>query len=191
MTFDDIDVKKFGNVITLAGAIFSENGQHYHFYFPKERDAGDIMEQQLTIEQWNALLRQTDLLEVAVDKTDETGKLTKAILRKSQRQIDGFIQWKVFKRDNYTCCYCGNDDIPLTVDHLVTWEEGGPTTEENLLSSCRKCNKTRDTLPFEQWLKHPYYKKVSQGLSPIRRMKNDAIVSILHTIEKQKNTRSR
>ena len=58
-------------------------------------------------EDWKKVLRQTDLLETEVLALSEDGKLTKAILRKSQRQIEARISWNVFRRDGYRCRYCG------------------------------------------------------------------------------------
>ena len=46
----------------------------------------------------------------------------------------------IFARDNYTCQYCGHPSKDLTVDHVVPKRLGGPTTWENLVCCCRKCN---------------------------------------------------
>ena len=77
----------------------------------------------------------------------EDGTLTKAILRKTARQIEASVSWQVWRRDGCRCRYCGRDNVPLTVDHLVRWEEGGPSTEENLVSSCKKCNQSQGDQP--------------------------------------------
>ena len=61
-------------------------------------------------------------------------KLYKAVIRKCQRNIEQGVSWNVFRRDGYACRYCGNKEVPLTVDHLVLWEESGPSTEANLVS---------------------------------------------------------
>jgi 5-methylcytosine-specific restriction endonuclease McrA len=39
----------------------------------------------------------------------------------------------IFRRDNYTCQYCGAQDVPLTVDHIVPKVLGGSETWENLV----------------------------------------------------------
>ena len=61
--------------------------------------------------------------------------------------------------------HCGTEKLPLTVDHLVRWEDGGPTIEENLVAACRKCNKVRGDTAYAAWLRHPYYVEVSQKVS--------------------------
>lgn len=46
----------------------------------------------------------------------------------------------VFARDNYTCQYCGHKASDLTVDHIIPKKYGGPTSWENLVCCCKKCN---------------------------------------------------
>ncbi len=46
----------------------------------------------------------------------------------------------VFARDNYTCQYCGHRGPDLTVDHVVPRRFGGPTSWDNLVCCCKKCN---------------------------------------------------
>ncbi|MBL3657428.1 HNH endonuclease [Fulvivirga sediminis] len=45
----------------------------------------------------------------------------------------------VFKRDNFTCQYCGaNKD--LTLDHVVPRSKGGKSAWNNLVTACKRCN---------------------------------------------------
>lgn len=46
----------------------------------------------------------------------------------------------IFARDNFTCQYCGQMGKDLTLDHVVARRHGGPSTWENLVTCCRKCN---------------------------------------------------
>lgn len=46
----------------------------------------------------------------------------------------------IFKRDNYTCRYCGTKTAPFHLDHVYPVSKGGETTEENLVTSCLRCN---------------------------------------------------
>jgi len=46
----------------------------------------------------------------------------------------------IFRRDNYTCQYCGAQDVPLTVDHIIPKVLGGSETWENLVTACIDCN---------------------------------------------------
>lgn len=46
----------------------------------------------------------------------------------------------IFARDDYTCQYCGHRGNDLTVDHVVPRRLGGPTSWENLVCCCKRCN---------------------------------------------------
>lgn len=172
---EDLGLRKIGNTLQLVGLIYQGEGSDYIMYLPGETPATDDdfgARHRLIVEDWEAFLRQSDQMETEVLERSKDGKVTKAFVRKSTRQIEQGVSWTVYRRDGYKCRYCGADDIPLTVDHLVTWESGGPTTVENLVASCRKCNRTRSDLPYAEWLEHPYYLKVSRGLSPGERHQN-------------------
>lgn len=47
---------------------------------------------------------------------------------------------EVFRRDNYTCQYCGAKTSSLTIDHVVPRHLGGTHTWENLVAACPSCN---------------------------------------------------
>ena len=46
----------------------------------------------------------------------------------------------ILARDNYTCQYCGARAKDLTVDHVVPKRLGGPSTWDNMVCCCKKCN---------------------------------------------------
>lgn len=52
-------------------------------------------------------------------------------------------RFEVFKRDNFTCQYCGSKapDIILEVDHIHPVKEGGENDMMNLITSCFNCNR--------------------------------------------------
>jgi 5-methylcytosine-specific restriction endonuclease McrA len=47
---------------------------------------------------------------------------------------------EVFRRDNYTCQYCGRHDTPLTVDHILPKHLGGKHIWTNVAAACPSCN---------------------------------------------------
>ncbi|MBI4167274.1 MAG: HNH endonuclease [Acidobacteria bacterium] len=54
---------------------------------------------------------------------------------------------KVFRRDHFTCRYCGLDGLQsfenwliLTVDHIHPHARGGGRHLENLVTACQPCN---------------------------------------------------
>ncbi|GJQ43701.1 MAG: hypothetical protein JETCAE03_31990 [Ignavibacteriaceae bacterium] len=162
--FDEIEIYRFGNELEISGMILANGNETYLVPFADAK----ILEPfwlghiNMTKEDWDKLLFQLDHLEAIVRAKDEHGKLQKIIVRKSQRQVDSNISWAVFRRDDYTCQYCGRKDVPLSVDHIITWEDLGQSVEDNLITACKKCNKTRGNKSFSDWLQDDYYKKVSK-----------------------------
>jgi 5-methylcytosine-specific restriction endonuclease McrA len=46
----------------------------------------------------------------------------------------------ILKRDNHRCQYCGTEESPFTVDHVVPRDRGGLGTWDNLVCACSSCN---------------------------------------------------
>lgn len=70
----------------------------------------------------------------------------------------------------------------MTVDHVICWEVGGPSIEENLVTSCRKCNKLRGNMLYGDWLNSKEYQERSRGLSEKDLQKNLDVLEILDKI---------
>ncbi|MFM1941746.1 MAG: hypothetical protein RI897_728 [Verrucomicrobiota bacterium] len=53
-----------------------------------------------------------------------------------------FTRHNIFERDRNTCQYCGHifDRENLNLDHVVPRDRGGPTSWENIVCSCIRCN---------------------------------------------------
>ncbi|MGD0613686.1 MAG: HNH endonuclease [Anaerolineales bacterium] len=47
---------------------------------------------------------------------------------------------EVFRRDNYTCQYCGRHSSDLTVDHVLPKHLGGKHVWTNVVAACPACN---------------------------------------------------
>lgn len=63
-----------------------------------------------------------------------------------------FSRKNIFKRDRYTCQYCGDQPGPeeLTIDHVMPRSRGGTSTWANCLLACVECNKRKaDKTPLE------------------------------------------
>lgn len=155
-----MNLKEVGHTIQIAGVIYNsdKDKQTYFIMLPDEKIYSKEIPKYFDTDAWRNFFWQTDILETELN--DEA----KTIVRKAQRQIDGNISWKIYARDNYTCRYCGKTGIPLTVDHIVLWEDGGPSIEENLVTSCKKCNRIRGNMPYEEWIKSGTYIRLSNGL---------------------------
>lgn len=154
LDFNDVDILKIGNEFEIIGVVYGDgSSEHIVIAFPDtEFDTKNLLLIKPTLDQWTQIIRQSDIKEV-----EGMEKGQKVILRKSTRQIEQKVSWEVFRRDSYTCRYCGADDQPLTVDHVVVWEEMGPSIPMNLISSCKKCNNKRGTMRYEEWIASPYY----------------------------------
>jgi 5-methylcytosine-specific restriction endonuclease McrA len=56
-----------------------------------------------------------------------------------------FSRRNIFKRDHYTCQYCGVQpgSEELTIDHVLPRSQGGTSTWENCVLACVACNKRK------------------------------------------------
>ena len=59
-----------------------------------------------------------------------------------RKPISKALRFEVFKRDSFTCQYCGRSapDVVLQVDHIQPVSKGGQNDILNLITSCRDCN---------------------------------------------------
>jgi len=52
------------------------------------------------------------------------------------------------------------DDLGAVLDHIEAFSAGGATAEDNLVTSCCKCNVRKNSAPLERWAKRPKHKPV-------------------------------
>ena len=59
-----------------------------------------------------------------------------------RKPIGKKLRFEVFKRDSFTCQYCGRSapDVVLEVDHIQPVADGGKNDILNLITSCHDCN---------------------------------------------------
>lgn len=195
LRLEDINLLEVGNTIGLTGNIWTGNdGVSYITLFPDFNldDLGELQVLEMDLADWKRFIKQSDILETEILKNDN-GKLKKVTVRKSARLIDTRVQWRVFQRDNYTCRYTGETGIPLSVDHIDLWEDGGATIEDNLLAVSRKANKLRGNMPYDEWIKSDVYKRISKNLTEQQQRANLDILFKLEELKAQRvtNIRSR
>jgi hypothetical protein len=65
-----------------------------------------------------------------------------ALIPEHRPAISKKLRFEVFKRDSFTCQYCGKraPDVVLHCDHVKPVAEGGPTDMLNLVTACIDCN---------------------------------------------------
>lgn len=61
------------------------------------------------------------------------------------------VRLAVLERDGWVCRYCRKP--ANTVDHVVPYERGGLSTEENLVACCAHCNSAKGTLSAEEFVR--------------------------------------
>jgi hypothetical protein len=62
--------------------------------------------------------------------------------RPERRPISKRLRFEIFKRDHFTCVYCGRTppEVVLQIDHLEPVSAGGPDDPANLFTACSDCN---------------------------------------------------
>lgn len=117
----------------------------------KEKPKATIIEpgtyQEMTWEMWS------ELKPAATDEVIHTAnvafRIPEIILLKRYEKLPQpkvhFSRRTLYKRDNYTCQYCGKKpgSEELTVEHVIPKAQGGQTTWENTVLACVDCNRKK------------------------------------------------
>lgn len=66
------------------------------------------------------------------------------------RPISVRLRFEVFKRDAFTCRYCGraSPEVVLEVDHVIPVCDDGSNDEMNLVTACWECNRGKSHVPL-------------------------------------------
>jgi len=61
-------------------------------------------------------------------------------------------RFEVFKRDSFTCQYCGKKppEVTLEIDHIVAVADGGTNELNNLITACFDCNRGKSKIPLDK-----------------------------------------
>jgi hypothetical protein len=80
---------------------------------------------------------------MTMERPDQSGKKKDTIPKK--------LRFEVFKRDSFTCIYCGRrpPEVVLHADHRIPEAGGGETTILNLVTSCLDCNLGKGATPLD------------------------------------------
>jgi hypothetical protein len=67
-----------------------------------------------------------------------------------RKSISKSLRFEVFKRDSFTCQYCGRKapEVTLHVDHVVPVSKGGQNDISNLVTACQDCNLGKGARPL-------------------------------------------
>ena len=75
------------------------------------------------------------------------------------------IRFEVFKRDGFSCAYCGKTPptVILEVDHIEPRSEGGQDDINNLITACFDCNRGKKNIPL-----HKIPSKISENMEVLK-----------------------
>lgn len=107
---------------------------------------------------WNDVSKMQEKLEGAVIRSCHLALVPPEVILLTTYDGIGeksvvFSRRNLFKRDRYTCLYCGKqptDHGELTIDHIVPKSKGGKSTWENCALACVDCNKRKADLSLEK-----------------------------------------
>lgn len=67
----------------------------------------------------------------------------------ARKPISKRVRFEVFKRDSFSCQYCGATPPKLLeIDHITPVAEGGTNEEGNLVTACMDCNRGKAAVPL-------------------------------------------
>lgn len=68
-----------------------------------------------------------------------------------RKSLSRKTRFEVFKRDKFTCQYCGAQapDVTLEVDHIEPVAEGGTNDITNLVTACVSCNRGKGAIRLD------------------------------------------
>jgi len=71
-------------------------------------------------------------------------------MAKANAAIGKKDRFEIFKRDGFSCAYCGRTPpaVTLQVDHIHPKSKGGSNAPENLITACVDCNQGKTNLPL-------------------------------------------
>lgn len=143
---EDIEYHWFGHRLKMSGVVYQGEEDTYILMFPTglEFEYGDAV--WLSWGQWMSVIEATD--------QPQYEDVMKILRKKQEAAVSGGVQWAVFERDGYTCMFCGKvggRNAPLTVDHFIPLEDGGPNEMSNYLTACRRCNKRKGSMSPERY----------------------------------------
>ncbi len=72
---------------------------------------------------------------------------------------------EIFRRDAYTCQYCGQRKKTLTIDHVIPRRLGGSHSWENLVTACAACNHYKGGRTSEQANMHLLHEPIEPSSS--------------------------
>jgi len=69
-----------------------------------------------------------------------------------KKKFNKKIRFEVFKRDNFTCQYCGKTppSVTLEIDHIRPVSKKGTNNINNLVTACFDCNRGKTNIELDK-----------------------------------------
>lgn len=177
-----------GTKVFMKGFYVEGKGKGTVVLIPQNKEPKSIDFMSTTEDSYKTIVKQLDVQEA---ECFDYHHGTRHIVRRTQRNLDQRVSWKVYKRDNYTCRYCGIDGVPMSYDHIFLWELGGDNTVENGVCACKNCNQRRGNTDYTDWIEGPYYAAMKHNLSPEVIQANDDLKFVYKTFSPRISKRKR
>mgnify|MGYP002982598262 CR=1 FL=1 len=88
----------------------------------------------------------------------DTQKLQNPEISGNEYQQGTFFEYEVreylLEKFGRKCVYCGAENVPLNIEHVVPKARGGSNRISNLVLSCVDCNQKKDAQPVDVFLKN-------------------------------------
>jgi len=82
-----------------------------------------------------------------------------------QGELQGYnVRNYLLEKFNHKCAYCGKENVPLEIEHIVPKSRGGSNSVSNLTLSCRECNLKKGNKTAEEFGYPMIQKKAKQSL---------------------------
>lgn len=90
-----------------------------------------------------------------------------------QGELQGYeVREYLLEKWDRKCAYCGKDNIPLEIEHIIPKSKGGTDRVSNLTISCHKCNQKKGNKTAEEFGYLDIQKKASDTLKATAFMNN-------------------
>ena len=120
----------------LAEVVSVEDGQYQTFDFDRWRELSDAKQAIEELCEWDDWIR-------TVSFSIQVPRVIRLLdYDRVPRNAVKFNRRNVFLRDENRCQYCGKKfgNSHLSLDHVVPRSRGGPSTWDNIVCACLKCN---------------------------------------------------
>lgn len=82
-----------------------------------------------------------------------------------QGTLQGYeIREYLLEKFGRKCCYCGKENIPLEIEHIIPKSRGGTDRIDNLCLACHECNQKKGNMTAEEFGYQEVQKQVKQTL---------------------------